>query len=648
MAKKIYSFMYVPFLRNVLLAFLTIAILIPIYERYRVFPQFRDFLTYAAEDQAIRVATHLSAYNFFKNSPLDRPESIPEAWIEEVSMVSRDLKLEKVKVFSRTGEVIFSTNAKDVGKINERDYFHNIVAKGQVFTKVVEKDGRSLEGRRVSKTVVETYVPVMRKHTFVGSFEVYFDIAAQRSAMNALLKRFNYDMIFMGMGLTLLALILVTRAAKEMHRREEAQAALSKSEKMFRGVSDSAKDAIVMVDCRGKIALWNFAATQMFGYEEKEVLGLDMHKVLVPERFRARAYAGFMVFAETGRGEKVLGQTIEMVSLHKDGSEFPVEVSTSALKMEGRWHAIGILRDITERKEAERKLKLGARVMEHAADGICVTDHQGIIKMVNPAFSEVTGYLLNEVVGKRPNILQSGRHDQAFYKAMWKSITEEGLWRGEIWNRRKDGDIYPQQLAISAISDINGQVSNYVAVFNDISQRKENEANLERLAFYDPLTGIPNRLLFRERLSQAVRENHRYKTASALMFIDLDRFKQVNDVHGHEIGDLLLQEVAKRLHSLVRAEDTVSRLGGDEFTVILRRAAKIQDAKRVANQIIESMSLPFVLNGITCHVGASVGIAFHPFHAKDMEQLIKYADLAMYDAKKGGRNRYHVYNSDTT
>lgn len=645
MKNQLFTIFKFPFLRNILIAFLAIAVIIPLYEHFRAFPLFRDLLTKAAEDQVIRIATHLSSYDFFSESTLDSTQSIPKKWIEEVSMVSKDLKLEKVKIFSNVGKVIFSTDSKEIGTINTHDYFQNHIATGQVFTKVVEKDTKSQEGRVLYQTVVETYVPIMRNNVFMGSFEIYYDIADQKKAMNLLLGRLNLDMIFMGIWLSLLAVALVLRAAKEMKEREKIQEALRLSEETFRSVTDCAKDAIVMIDTQGRINLWNGAAESMFGYVGSEILGKNMHKTLAPERFYHVANKGFSAFSETGHGSKVVGNTVEMMALHKNGHEFPVEVSVSAIHFRGTWHAIGILRDISTRKEVEQKLKLGFRVMENAADGILVTNGRGIIEMVNPAFTQVTGFSPEEVIGQNPNILKSGRHHDDFYRDMWQSLLDDGIWRGEIWNRRKDGAIYPQQLSMSAIIDTDGNTSHYVAVFNDITQRKADEANLERLAFYDPLTGAPNRLLFLERLDQTIKENRRHKTASALLFLDLDHFKQVNDTHGHEIGDLLLQEATQRLQALVREEDTVSRLGGDEFTLILPHASTHQDAERVAGEIIESMTKPFHFNGIECHIGASIGIAFHPFHADDMDTLIKRADMAMYVAKKGGRNRFHIHES---
>ncbi|MBF0446599.1 MAG: diguanylate cyclase [Magnetococcales bacterium] len=649
MFKRLLGLFKIPFLRNIFFLFLLIAILIPLYEQLRAFPAFRDLLTKSTEEQAIRVATHLSSYDFFKDSALDRESSIPEAWKEELTMVSADLKLEKVKVFSKHGLVIFSTDPADLGKINKHHYFHDIVAKGQVYTKVVENNSMSLEGRRLRQTVVETYVPIVRgaNREFVGSFEIYYDIAKQRSEMNVLLNRFNLDMIFMGIGLTLLALVLLMRSAKEVKQREAVQAALQLSEEKFRGITDSAKDAILMVDPKGKISFWNRAAQGMFGYSKDEALGQAVFELLAPVRFVDNALKGFRLFAKTGEGKTVLGQTLELVALRKNGQEFPVEISVSAIFLHEEWHAIGILRDITARKMAEQRMKLGIQVMDNAADGIIVTNSSGIIEMVNPAFTQVTGFSSEEVVGQNPNILKSGRHDVNFYQEMWQSLLNKGVWRGEVWNRRKDGGVYPQQLSMSAIYDNNDGISHYVGVFNDISQRKLNEENLERLAFYDPLTGIPNRLLFRERLNQAIREDRRYKTASALLFLDLDKFKQVNDTYGHEIGDLLLQKATERLQLLIRDNDTVSRLGGDEFTVILRRAANIQDAERVAGQIVATMLDPFLINELTCQIGVSIGIAFYPFHADDIDTLIKRADTAMYIAKKGGRNRYHVYEPVT-
>ena len=385
-----------PFLRNILLTFLALLLFVLFYEQFQAFPQFRDLLTRAAEEQAVRVATHLSSHPSFKESLLDSPGSIPEAWSREVSLVSEDLQIEKVKVFSKSGKVVFSTDPEDVGKINTYEYFLNNVASGEIFSKIVKKNTKSSEGRILARTVVETYVPIMRDDIFLGSFEIYYDIATQQARMDALLTHSSMNMLLMVVGLGLLATVMVVRAAKEVHLREAIKDALQLSEEKFRGVSDSAKDAIVMMDSLGRIILWNRAAERMFGYSKSETLGHDMHQIVTAERFWARAKKGVRAFAKTGQGSKVVGHTVEVIGRRKNGSEFPVEVSASAIHLQGEWHAIGILRDITQRKISEEKTQeeqqFSKSVIESLSGIFYLFDQKGRMVRWNRYFSKITGY----------------------------------------------------------------------------------------------------------------------------------------------------------------------------------------------------------------------------------------------------------------
>ncbi len=283
------------------------------------------------------------------------------------------------------------------------------------------------------------------------------------------------------------------------------------------------------------------------------------------------------------------------------------------------------------------------RVIDHAPNGIMVVGRDGKVRMVNPAFSRITGFAAEETVGRSPRLLKSGRHPAEFYARLWHALEAEGEWQGEIWNRRRDGEIYPEWLSITAARDGHGQITDYVGIFSDISQRKELEQDLERMAFYDPLTGLPNRILFHERLRQALRDVKRYGGfLVAVLYLDLDLFKQVNDRYGHELGDALLEEAAKRLSAVVREADTVARLGGDEFGVVLTHIADAEAAAAVAAKIIGILGEPFILYGRRCQIGTSIGIALAPSHGCDVKALIATADHAMYQAKRGGRNRYRV------
>jgi diguanylate cyclase (GGDEF)-like protein/PAS domain S-box-containing protein len=307
---------------------------------------------------------------------------------------------------------------------------------------------------------------------------------------------------------------------------------------------------------------------------------------------------------------------------------------------------IGSHTDVTGHRTREEKLRQAAAVFENTVEGVVVTDAFGRITAINRAFSDITGYSEAEVLGKNPKTMQSGRHDADFYKAMWEELNNRGSWRGEIWNRRKSGTVYPQWLTISVVLDEQNRISHYVGVFSDITTVKRSEEELNRMAYHDALTGLPNRLLLLDRISHAVRRATRSGGRFALLFIDLDRFKNVNDNLGHQTGDELLMAVAERILKRLRAEDTLSRLGGDEFILLMEDIPSEQQAAQLARDLLALLSQPYHIAGHDIFLSASIGISLHPEDGGDAENLIKHADTAMYRAKEGGRNGYQFYTRE--
>ncbi len=313
----------------------------------------------------------------------------------------------------------------------------------------------------------------------------------------------------------------------------------------------------------------------------------------------------------------------------------------------------GSFQDVTEAKQAQLKVELAAKVFSYAYEGIIITDDLGTILDVNDNFSVITGYSREEAMGQNPRILKSGRQDATFYEALWQTLLSDGHWSGEIWNRRKNGDIYPEQLNISAVRDSLGITRQYVALFSDITGRKEIEEQVRQLAFFDPLTSLPNRRLLTDRLNQTLLINKRNNRLGAVMFLDLDNFKPLNDTYGHAMGDLLLVEVAKRLKNCVREVDTVARIGGDEFMVLLSELdtnpqSSAEQALAIAEKVRLSLAEPFLLGRyppeqqdsvVEHHCTCSVGVALLTTDTTDYEAVIKLADAAMYQAKDQGRNR---------
>ena len=299
-----------------------------------------------------------------------------------------------------------------------------------------------------------------------------------------------------------------------------------------------------------------------------------------------------------------------------------------------------------QRVRASIALRQAAAVLQSTREGVLITDLDGCITTINPAFTQITGYDETEVRGRNPKLLQSGRHDKTFFLSMWASVQQTGHWQGEIWNRRKDGELYPQLLTISTVRDDRGLPTHYVGVMTDISQLKQSEARLEHLAHYDPLTNLPNRLLLLSRMKHALEQAERQRHQVAVLFIDLDRFKDVNDSLGHPVGDKLLEVLAQRMRKRLRDNDTLGRLGGDEFLVVLEGLERPEDAAGVAQNLIRELEQPFALpKGHEVYIGASIGISVYPGDGQDANTLIQHADVAMYQAKEQGRNTYRFYTT---
>ncbi|MCG7977453.1 MAG: EAL domain-containing protein [Candidatus Thiodiazotropha endolucinida] len=299
-------------------------------------------------------------------------------------------------------------------------------------------------------------------------------------------------------------------------------------------------------------------------------------------------------------------------------------------------------------RTAEEKLRLADRAFQNTAEGITVTDASGNIVSTNPAFEAITGYSHEEVLGLNPRVLKSGHHPDSFYKEMWDTLLLTGHWRGEIWNRRKNGDAYPEWLTISAVKDGNDETTHYVGVFTDISQIKEAQDQINFLAHHDALTRLPNRALFRERFDHALMHARRENASIALLFLDLDRFKTVNDTLGHPVGDQVLLEVSKRMNQIIRASDTLARLGGDEFVLLLEEQTDAQHAAVVARKLIDLFSRPMIIGEHELVVTASIGITLYPNDGDDPDKLIRHADRAMYEAKQQGRNTYRFFTQALT
>ncbi len=304
------------------------------------------------------------------------------------------------------------------------------------------------------------------------------------------------------------------------------------------------------------------------------------------------------------------------------------------------------IREAFDRYELGRKGAQFTKIYENTVEGILITDGNSLIQAVNPAFTAITGYTAGEALGKTPAMLRSLKHDAEFYRNMWRCLIEEGKWTGEIWNQRKNGEIYPEWLNVTAIRDVQGHLQQYVGLFTDITEHKQAEEKLRYQAYHDPLTGLPNRLMYTEHLDMALPQAERREQMCGVMMLDLDHFKNVNDTFGHECGDKLLILVAQRLRECIRKEDTLARLGGDEFTFLLSLVDDLKDVARVAEKILAAFTRPLTIDGRDLFITPSIGICLFPGDGEDAETLLKNADAAMYRAKAGGRNAYQFYTAD--
>jgi len=335
------------------------------------------------------------------------------------------------------------------------------------------------------------------------------------------------------------------------------------------------------------------------------------------------------------------GKVLGTFALYHRQPASPTREEMQLIENEARLVALAI-----ERTRNENRLHLAASVFTHAREGIMITDAEGTIIEVNSTFSDITGFKRDEVLGQNPRILRSGRHNQAFYATMWDQLIETGAWSGEIWNQRKNGDHYAAITTIGAVRDEAGKTCNYVNLFSDITSIKEHQHELEYIAHYDSLTNLPNRVLLSDRIQQALAQSHRSGLSLAVVYLDLDGFKPVNDQHGHDVGDQLLVALAQRLRAALREGDTLARIGGDEFVIVLTELAQEEDYEAILQRLLATAAEPVTINQQLLRVSASIGVTLYPEDNVDTDQLIRHADQAMYLAKQRGKNCYHLFDVD--
>lgn len=412
---------------------------------------------------------------------------------------------------------------------------------------------------------------------------------------------------------------------------------------LLNAVVSGTSDAVFVKDKNGRYLLINDAGAAMVGKPARDIVGQDDTALFPPDT------ANLVI--DNDRAVMACGKsrTHEEPVTTQSGKRI-VFLTTKGPIKDPQGHVtgmFGISRDITERKATELSLREAARVFESSHEGIMVLSPEQKITRINPAFTRITGYSVQEVLGESPRLLASGRHDAGFYTGIWKTLAQEGVWRGEIWNRRKSGEIYPEQLSISVVLDATGAVQHYIGLFWDLTQIKSHEAELDHVAHYDPLTGSPNRRLLTKRLEQAIDHAQHSGTTLAVCLLDLDGFKGINDRHGQLAGDQMLIGVADNLKRVLGSDDTLARLGGDEFVLLLSNLSSTDDMTQMLERLQHAIGKPLNVGGELLSASASIGVSLYPQDNSTPDALLRHADQAMFLAKEAGKNRYQLFDPES-
>ncbi|GHT89688.1 hypothetical protein AGMMS49545_00610 [Betaproteobacteria bacterium] len=496
------------------------------------------------------------------------------------------------------------------------------------------------------RQIVDNHIPVQRlmtnisRNPFTQDLEqAYGEYVRTYNRMSAQAENYRRMMAIFSLLMVISVVLIVLRlqyTARELER----------SHSLLDNIADHLGEGILSFDGRGNLNFMNQRAEMLLGRNETELLGTNLDDIWSREDVQNSGFRAALRSGYSYDGEEWLRRA--------DGASFPAVFLGGALPhLEDSDSAQGYVasfRDVTVQHQAEARLRVAASVFENLSEAMTIAGADGKIQSVNHAFTTITGYTEAEAQGKTPGeLLASGLHDAEFFRAMWASLNTEGRWQGEIINRRKSGETYPEWLSITVVRNEAGDVEQYIGIFSDISERKQAEAYIHHLAYHDPLTGLANRLLFNDRLNTAMSQAHRSRYLLAIMLLDLDHFKSINDSLGHHAGDLLLAATSQRLSGMLREGDTLARLGGDEFAVLLPNITSHADAAMLASRMVVAFEKSFELEGREIFISTSIGIAVYPADGKNAEILLKNADVALYNAKDSGRAAFRFFlESDST
>lgn len=544
-----------------------------------------------------------------------------------IDIAERQRVLRETEMLLRRNQALMATS---MDGIHVMDMEGNIVAANDAFCRMLGYTQEEVAGLNVSDWDAKWTADELR-----GRFQELVGKSAMFETMHRRKDGTLIDVEISSAGVELDGEKYLYASSRDITERKHAEQVLLQ----HKAVIDTAQDGFWMVDEQGYLLEANEAYARMAGYSAEELVGMHISQIEAKELPEdVRAHIGRIIAQGHDR--------FETRHRRKDGREIDIEVSVTYMPEARRFFVF--CHDITRRKQAEQSLRVAATAFE-THDAIMITDADANIIRVNQAFTDITGYRADEVLGMNPRIMSSGRQDRSFYIEMWQQLLHTGSWAGEVWDRRKSGEIYPKWLTISAVKDGHGETTHYVGIFSDITARKHAEEEIRNLAFYDALTKLPNRRLFLDRFRAALPASARHRNYGAVLFIDMDKFKLLNDTLGHDYGDMMLVEVAKRIKSCVREMDTVARLGGDEFVVLIEEVSKnAEDASHkvglVAEKIRDALARPYQLKDHEHHSSPSIGISLYRGNENPVEELLRHADMAMYQAKDAGRNAVRFFD----
>lgn len=581
----------------------------------------------------------------------------------KIAEVSNDSGIFKLKIYNTKGVTIFSTDLYQVGEDKSTNPGFLTALEGQVASDLVHRNQISAFDRDLHNIdLVSSYVPIVQQGRVTAVVEVYQDVTQLIRRIDDTLWQVWLIVLAVLTPLYIMLLLVVRNGQRLLQRNQELleisnyeldqrvkerTAELLKNETRFRSLSEMSSDFFWETDADHRFTLRTLSQqeTEHANYLKDAFIGKFRWEVpyCAPDEDTWQEHRNVLNAHLPFRNFEISRLDANAQVRHISASGDP---QFNAL---GEFTGyLGVGSDITLRKQVEADLRIAAAAFE-SQEAMMVTDANSVILRINQAFTDITGYNSDEVVGKTPKLLSSGRHDASFYRDMWQAIRRDGVWKGEIWDRRKNGDVYPKWLTISAVRDCHGTVTHYIGTHYDITEQKKTEEKIQALAFFDSLTGLPNRTLLRDRLKQAMAACNRNASMGALLFIDLDHFKTLNDTLGHDKGDLLLQQVAQRLLTSVREGDTVARLGGDEFVVILKNLGENpQEAapltQQLGEKILAVLNQSYHLGTVDHRNSASIGATVFSGHETSLDDLLKQADMAMYQSKNAGRNALYFFD----